>query len=121
MYDAPDGTQNCDYALMNYFIDAIPESAQWFFGETGGFLIPVNRATNDSLNIEVRDGQARMTDVPPNYFSSHWALEESDGYVRFKNRWTGEYLYQDASGFAKYAAEPPSLESSHWIPIKMEQ
>jgi len=39
----------------------------------------------------------------------------SDEYVRIKNKWTGNYLYEDESGVIRYGFTSSTDTSSHWV------
>ena len=55
-----------------------------------------NRHRPGYLNIEPKDGKVRFGDIAASAWSAQWVPETANGYTRFRNRWTNEYMYLDS-------------------------
>lgn len=71
------------------------------FKKTGGYYeyeTLKDRQNGRLLNVENRTGQVESSAVPATAWSAHWIQERTaDGFVRFKNRWTGAYMHTEGA------------------------
>ncbi|MEC0228532.1 family 16 glycosylhydrolase [Paenibacillus alba] len=85
----------------------------------GGYPEPYyrfkNHQTGEYMHIEQQAGKVQYGTVPATYWSSQWTKEmTADGYIRFKNRWTGNYMIAGASGNVEYSNAAETDTTSNW-------
>ncbi|WP_068775041.1 glycoside hydrolase family 16 protein [Paenibacillus sp. FJAT-26967] len=93
--------------------------------KNGGYPEPFvqikNRQTGQSMHIQQKTGSVQYGSVPATYWSSQWMREKTtDGYTRYKNRWTGEYMNGAPGTNAGYGSVAPSVTTSNWTEVSQE-
>lgn len=64
-------------------------------------------ATDPSIDPNGPAALQTESDIEP-------VADSIDGYVRIKNKWQNNYLYESSNGIVRYGLTAPSDESSHW-------
>ncbi len=86
-------------------------SAQWELEDTGdSYIRLINRSTGKILHMENNLGYVQATAGDPNWWSAQWQIEDTGwgGYVRLKNRWSGQYMQVGNLG-------NPDWNSAQWL------
>lgn len=75
-----------------------------------------NRNTGQYMHIEDKNGTVQLSStIPSSYWSSQWYEESYDGYRRFRNRWTGDYLHNEgALSRVQYGPISDTWGSAQW-------
>lgn len=102
--------------------DENEEYAKWELKSVDGYYRLKNAKTGEYVHIENLTGDAEHGNVPDTYWSAQWAMtENSEGYVRFVNRWKPEYAIhtEDYLGKLQYGSCPETWWTSQWELIQL--
>ncbi|WP_051844597.1 glycoside hydrolase family 16 protein [Streptomyces globisporus] len=98
-------TWNVDYIRVFKDDNGYPE----------GYQRIKNHQTGQFAHIENKTGNVQYGSVPSTWWSSHWSKEATgDGFIRYRNRWTGEYMHTTTDSLVHYGAQPATATASQW-------
>lgn len=91
-------------------------SAKWKVESAGGGQYFRFKSAYTGAYLHNQNGKLELGPIQPGWWSAMWQPEEAGGgFVRFKNRWNGTYLYMESDGSLTAGTIPrPNYLPAQW-------
>lgn len=119
--------------LESLELDPTWGSVQWAVYEVGDPGSSVKTFSNQwsgtaVIHVEDGTGYAQASDIPQDWGSAQWIVEPApaapvelpDGYIRIKNRASGQYLFENGNRAVLYGTPAENNAASHWKLIEAD-
>lgn len=81
-------------------------SAMWAIDDLGDGHVRIGSRWREGHYLHVQNGRLEAGPIQAGWHSAQWIVERADGFVRFRNRWTGDYIHVENGRLEAGPAQP---------------